>query len=322
MSSKKQTARIFRAKEFEPEADKFNFAKDPLKLNSGGLIIGYKYDGSKLRVSTHKLRCPFGLQVNMNNDGYNLVMSLDDSEESQSLRDMMSKFDEVIKTSGVENADSWFTKKGGKAPKEAVIIDKFHSTVKLPADESRDALFKVKLPCKKVQVQDSANPEGTREEDEFDVKVFNNKKEPIPVNSDTLAAGCHVKIVMTATSVWSTTAGFGATWKAEQIMVYPNEKNTLPDAWVGGFSDDEDEDDELHEPAFDDEDEDDGSEEEEEAEAEASEEQEDDEQQDEDEDEDEPEADEPEAEEEEEPEPPKPVKKPTPRAKKTPAAKK
>ena len=225
--------RVHRHQDWSPEAEKFQFMDEPMRTQSGGLAVGFRYDGTKLRVKTPKLRVPFGLQTGMDGKGFNIQLAFSESEAGQQFLQQCQRFDEIIEQAGLDNPDKWFSKnKSGKPPSAAVIKDKFYPMVKLPSNDRYQPTFKIKLPSKKVSVPDPDNPEavdGKIEIDAFQCKLFDKDKNQLSIDDDTLCGGSYVTVLMSCSSIWSTTTGFGATWKAEQIMVFPGSNSQLPD---------------------------------------------------------------------------------------------
>ena len=220
-SGKKNTTdyNVIRHQDWAPEAEAFEFNDNVLKTQAGGLAVGFRCSGKKLRIKSPKMRCPFGLQQGMEGKGFNLQMAFDDSEACQSFLKCCQTFDQIIRQAGVDHAETWFAKtKSGKAPSSAFIEEKFYPMLKEPSDPKYHCTFKIKLPTKK-----------TNDVEVFQCRLYNKDKQQIDIDTSSLHGGCHVTVMMTCSSIWSTSTGFGATWKAEQIMVFPSDRAQVPD---------------------------------------------------------------------------------------------
>lgn len=233
--------KITKAQDWNPDPSKFDFMDKPYTSPQGGLTIGYRYDGTKLRIKTPKFRCPFGLQQGMNGVGFNLQLNFDDSEAGKAFLAACEKFDKIILEAGQKNSDKWLGKnKNGKSYTKEVVHEKFTPMVKYRRNkETKEIMtdvppsFKVKLPSKTLIVDDPSgnhpdSKDGKVKQEQFQCRLFDKNKKEIDITSENLPAGCYCSLLMSASSIWSTSTGFGATWKAEQIMVFTSD-NQLPD---------------------------------------------------------------------------------------------
>jgi len=242
---------VNRHQDWMPESKSFKFSDKVFTNPSGGLSVGFRVGDHKLRVKTPKMRAPFGLQTGMNGKGYQMDISFDDSEVCQNFLDQCRVFDNIIEQAGLDNPSTWFTKsKNGKAQSAPVIKEKFHPMVRMPKKEGYHPTIRVKLPHTEMLVDDpdnpTADPEGKVTMDTFTCKLYDRNKKSLAIDDDSLKAGVTVSVLMVCNSIWSTTTGFGASWKAEQIMVFPDEASKLPEHCLLNVDSEDDEDTQHH----------------------------------------------------------------------------
>ena len=183
--------------------------------NNGKTIFLGGRDNSKLYVQLPKMKVPFGLGVFEDANGkvsYNLPMSADDPV----FVDFLKKFDDLVVTKVVENAETYL----GKAMNETVVREALYTSLfKAPPEEKYSPIFKTKV---------LANQDGT-----FIPQVFTTDREPFDLNK--LEKGQYVTAIVHVASIWFVGTKFGVTIRLQQLRVTPSQKLT-----EYAFVDDED----------------------------------------------------------------------------------
>ena len=183
--------------------------------NNGKTIFLGGRDNSKLYVQLPKMKVPFGLGVFEDANGkvsYNLPMSADDPV----FVDFLKKFDDMVVTKIVENAETYL----GKAMNETVVREALYTSLfKAPPEEKYSPIFKTKV---------LANQDGT-----FVPQVFTTDREPFDLNK--LEKGQYVTAIVHVASIWFVGTKFGVTIRLQQLRVTPSQKLT-----EYAFVDDED----------------------------------------------------------------------------------
>ena len=183
--------------------------------NNGKTIFLGGRGNSKLFLQLPKMKVPFGLGVFDDNNGkvsYNLPMAADDP----TFVDFLKKFDDLVVTKVVENAETYL----GKAMNETVVREALYTALfKSPPDEKYSPIFKTKV---------LANQDGT-----FVPQVFTTDREPFDLNK--LEKGQYVTAIVHVASIWFVGTKFGVTVRLQQLRVTPSQKLT-----EYAFVDDED----------------------------------------------------------------------------------
>jgi len=188
--------------------------------NNGKTIYLNGRGSSKLFLQLPKMKVPFGLGVFEDANGkvsYNLPMAADDP----SFVDFLKKFDDLVVSKVVENAETYL----GKAMNETVVREALYTSLfKPPPDEKYSPIFKTKV---------MANQDGT-----FVPQVFTTEREPFDLNK--IEKGQYVTAIVHVASIWFVGTKFGVTVRLQQLRVTPSQKLTE----YAFVDDDEPEDDE------------------------------------------------------------------------------
>ena len=183
--------------------------------NNGKTIFLGGRGNTKLFLQLPKMKVPFGLGVFEDANGkvsYNLPMSADDPV----FVDFLKKFDDLVVTKVVENAETYL----GKAMNETVVREALYTSLfKAPPEEKYSPIFKTKV---------LANQDGT-----FIPQVFTTDREPFDLNK--LEKGQYVTAIVHVASIWFVGTKFGVTIRLQQLRVTPSQKLT-----EYAFVDDED----------------------------------------------------------------------------------
>ena len=174
--------------------------------NNGKTIYLNGRGGSKLFIQLPKMKVPFGLGVFEDANGkvsYNLPMAADDP----SFVDFLKKFDDLVVTKVVENAETYL----GKAMNETVVREALYTALfKPPADEKYSPIFKTKV---------LANQDGT-----FVPQVFTTDRQPFDLNK--IEKGQYATAIVHIASIWFVGTKFGVTIRLQQLRVTPSQKLT------------------------------------------------------------------------------------------------
>ena len=238
---------------------------DVKKMDSGSKIVYVNYGKEGINsifLETPEMTFPFDNTWYPNPDGKGGKYSCKVSLKTEGNLDMeefvskMSEFDKKIKKDAKVNCKSWF---GKQTISDDVIDDKYVPIVRHYKDPNTGE-FTGKFPAQmgfKV-IQRNGN---------FDCKFYDDNKERINVdNSEVenyqeanklLSKGTTVRLLLKCNGLWFSSAGFGATWKAEQI------KLKIPESLEEYAFRDDDDDDTFVDEKDEDEDMDDDDEEEE-----------------------------------------------------------
>ncbi len=190
------------------------------------------YNGGKFIVQTpHNMNLPFGLGVQDKSKfggvgfEYSLDLSLngynDDSSPVGQYYEMLQALDEYVIKTAVSKSEEWF----GKKKSEEVIRDMYKSAVKMPRDESKGY-----APTQKIKLR--KNQTG-----EFETKFYNPKGKlytNTPIE-DLLPKRAQVTVLLQCAGLWFTAAGFGVTWRAQQVVIHKLPEKMKEFAFVGAF---------------------------------------------------------------------------------------
>ncbi len=196
------------------------------------------YNGGKFIVQTpHHMNLPFGLGVQDKSKfggtgfEYSLDLSLngynDESSPVGQYYEMLQGLDEYIIKTAVSKSEEWF----GKKKSEEVIRDMYKSAVKMPRDESKGY-----APTQKIKLR--KNQSG-----EFETKFYNPKGKlykDTPIE-DLLPKRAQVTVLLQCAGLWFTAAGFGVTWRAQQVVIHKVPEKMKEFAFVGTFEEGGDE---------------------------------------------------------------------------------
>tara|TARA_B100000902_G_scaffold358873_1_gene374232 strand:+ start:151 stop:894 length:744 start_codon:yes stop_codon:yes gene_type:complete len=216
----------------KPEELDINIIKysDVKKMQSGSKIayINYGEGIDSILIESPECMFPFDNTYYPESEGngkYSCKISLkaDDSPEMVKFVEAMSKLDEKIKEDAKKNSQAWL---GKKSISDEVIEEKYKPIVK-PYKDPNTGELTGKYPAQMGFKIHQKN-------DQFQCKFYDEKRNRINVDnkdepdfidhSKLMAKGNTVKILLKCHMMWFSTAGFGCTWKAEQIKVKVPEK--------------------------------------------------------------------------------------------------
>ena len=231
---------------------------DLKKMNDVGSKIAYVNYGKEginsIYLETPSMTFPFDNTWYPNSDGKGgkfsckVSLKMDGTQDMEDLVNKMSEFDEKIKADAKKNCQSWF---GKQSISDDVIDDKYSPNVK-PYKDPNTGEFTGKFPPQmgfKVIQRNGV----------FDCKFYDDNKERINVDNSEgenyqeanklLSKGTTVRLLLKCNGLWFSSAGFGATWKAEQIKLkIPEslEEYAFRDDDEDTFVDEKDEDEDMN----------------------------------------------------------------------------
>ncbi len=185
-------------------------------LKSGAKSAYINYNRGGFFVQTPSLVVPMGLSCFINEKtgqkDYSLQLSLrgyDEDGKVKEFYEMMTALDQYMLEQGVENSKDWF----GKKCSMELVQDKYSGTVK--ASKATDKAGNPYPPSFRLKLKQDENGNFL-----FD-NVVNKKKEKIDGKSfeELFGRNCKVTCLLKASMVWFTNAGYGITWKPEQIRI-------------------------------------------------------------------------------------------------------
>jgi hypothetical protein len=207
-------------------------ATNPRVLDSGAKQSYVNYDGGKFILQTpQNMTLPYGLGVNDKSKfggtgvDYSIDLSLkgydDPTSPVHGYYQMLTALDEHIISLAHKNSKAWF----GKERSIDSIRDNYKSSVKFALDKEGNP--KPYPPTHKLKLR--------KLNGEFETKFYNPKGKPYrdtPVE-DLLPKNAQVTVLAKVAGLWFSAAGFGLTWRAEQIVVHKLPERMKDFAFVG-----------------------------------------------------------------------------------------
>jgi hypothetical protein len=186
-------------------------------MKSGAKSSYLNYNRGGFFIQSPSLSVPMGLSCFVNDKtgqkDYSLQLGLrgydEEGTKAKEFHDMMVAIDEYMLKEGVKNSKDWF----GKQCSMELVQDKYSPCIK--ASKSVDKAGNPYPPSFRLKLkQDEAGNFL------FD-NVVNKKKEKIEGKSfeEIFGRNCKVTCLLKASMVWFTNAGYGITWKPEQIRI-------------------------------------------------------------------------------------------------------
>lgn len=165
-----------------------------------------------LKIMTPPMHLPFGItESKFDTDNFYIDLSFRGADVDPAVREFQERltaFDDYLLEAAVANAAKWFPKK--KLPADAALAasildspDCHKRSIKPPSDPKWAPTMKVKA---------RMLPDGG-----IDCKFFDRALAPI--TKDDVVKGSTVRLVVEASSVYLTNAGWGVTWRARQAQL-------------------------------------------------------------------------------------------------------
>jgi hypothetical protein len=206
-----------------------NLSITPQKPMTGGgkmAFINYKRKG--LYIQLPPIVLPQGLSCftdeKTGKEQYSLQLNLRDYDKDGKMKrsfDMLQSLDTYMVDQGVKNSKDWFgLAKNGKELSRDAIEEKYTPCTKFSKDKETGDFAKDKNgnlypPKFRLKLKQDENGKFLFS------NVINKKKEHLGDRDlkDVFKAGTKITCLLKASMVWFTTAGYGISWKAEQIRV-------------------------------------------------------------------------------------------------------
>tara|TARA_B110000902_G_scaffold113305_1_gene133530 strand:- start:22 stop:849 length:828 start_codon:yes stop_codon:yes gene_type:complete len=199
---------------------------DLKKMSSGAKIayVNYGKEGiNSIFMETPEATFPFDNTFYPDQDGkggkYSCKISLKgDSKEMEEFIVSMTKLDEKIKEDAKKNCQAWF---GKKSISDEVIEEKYTPIVRHYKDPESGELtgkFPAQMGFKIVQ-RDNVFQCKFYDESRKRLNVDSKDEDDYVETSNLLSKGNSAKLLLKCNGMWFSTAGFGCTWKAEQVKV-------------------------------------------------------------------------------------------------------
>lgn len=216
-------------------------------LKSGAKQAYVNYNAGKFIIQTpQNMIAPYGLGVNDKSKfgGTGIDYSLDLSlrgynEEGNPVKgyyDMLAAIDEYILNLAVKNSVAWF----GKQRSLDSIRDSYKSSVKFAIDKATGQQ-KAYPPTHKLKLR--------KLDDKFETKFYNSKGKlykDMPIE-DLLPKNVQLTVLIQCAGLWFSAAGFGLTWRAQQVVVHKLPERMKDFAFEGLVPDEGDEEEEADE---------------------------------------------------------------------------
>lgn len=208
-------------------------------MKSGAKSSYVNYNRGGFFIQSPSLSVPMGLSCFVNDKtgqkDYSLQLSLrgydEDGSKANEFYQMMSSIDEFMLKEGVKNSKDWF----GKQCSMELLQDKYSPCMK--ASKAVDKAGNPYPPSFRLKLKQNDNGQFL-----FD-NVVNKKKEKVEGKSfeEIFGRNCKVTCLLKASMVWFTNAGYGITWKPEQIRIDEEVSNmNIAPSMIDEEGDDED----------------------------------------------------------------------------------
>ena len=218
-------------------------------LKSGAKQAFVNYNAGKFIIQTpQNMIAPYGLGVNDKSKfggtgvDYSLDISLrgynEDGAPVKGYYDMLMAIDDYILNLAVKNSVAWF----GKQRSLDSIRDSYKSSVKFAIDKATGQP-KAYPPTHKLKLR--------KLDDKFETKFYNSKGKlykDMPIE-DLLPKNVQLTVLIQCAGLWFSAAGFGLTWRAQQVVVHKLPERMKEFAFEGLVADEDDEEDEENAPA-------------------------------------------------------------------------
>jgi hypothetical protein len=216
-------------KKFEDVAvDKFTYGPPVPNKSKTITNINMNYEKGRPKIQSPLLGCPFGFSVMVDkkkpnaDPSYTIELSLDDdTQKSRQFKEWVQQIDDRTMSDAKANSNAWM--------KRATLSDAIAKELFYPA-------LKCYKDPKTKQISDQYAPrirfKLMRKNGKFTTKVFDQHRQP--VNFDEMSIeqikgyGKHykMKVIFEVGGVWAGAKGFGVTFRASQVILYPLQKLT------------------------------------------------------------------------------------------------
>ena len=211
------TVRLFSA--FDPASLK-EVSVRPTDNNGRRVLIAHTAESIQVHLQTSKLRAPSGIKCWENNDAtksFNLELALSPADAEYKI---LEAFDNRIIDMAFENKAKWFPNK--KTASRDVLKELYTHSLRIPIDKNTGEVSDRWPPTFRVKIPHSNGA--------LECEMWDAKKTRLDA-AEFLRTGGGRNAVMTVivqcTNVWISGSGFGASWKARQILVHSTASSSL-----------------------------------------------------------------------------------------------
>lgn len=199
---------------FDPDKIVYSQIRD--NKNGQGRSVPFLYNGHKLHLKSPTMLAPFGPTHPAKSETKIPQWSMQLSMPGEGFEEKCVCYDEHLIDKATKNSEQWF----GKEVSKEVITDRLFRMVK-GSNGKFPNYIRVRIPTFKTN------------EKEFDCEFYDPQFRTIPdVSPDPTSSRCitniiprqsRCRVLLKADAVWCSSNGFGTTWRACQIVVYPPE---------------------------------------------------------------------------------------------------
>jgi hypothetical protein len=203
---------------------------DTKKMSSGAKIAYVNYGEGIGSILIESPECMFPFDNTFYPEGENggkysckITLNTENNPEMQEFVSAMSKFDDKIKSDAKKNCQSWL----GKKSMSDELIDEKYTPIIRPYKDPNTGEYTGKYPAQ-------MGFKIVQRNDQFQCKFYDENRKRLNVDkkddpdfidhSKLMSKGNTVKLLLKCNGLWFSTAGFGCTWKAEQIKIKVPEK--------------------------------------------------------------------------------------------------
>jgi hypothetical protein len=203
---------------------------DTKKMASGAKIAYVNYGEGIGSILIESPECMFPFDNTFYPEGENggkysckITLNTENNPEMQEFVSAMSKFDDKIKSDAKKNCQSWL----GKKSMSDELIDEKYTPIVRPYKDPNTGEYTGKYPAQ-------MGFKIVQRNDQFQCKFYDENRKRLNVDkkddpdfidhSKLMSKGNTVKLLLKCNGLWFSTAGFGCTWKAEQIKIKVPEK--------------------------------------------------------------------------------------------------
>lgn len=209
---------IIKAKDFDANNISYGDVKVNPKTKGKSIYINYGGPGKSIILQTPEMRCPFGINKWVGENGapdkYDINLSFDGRNMEGPVKtffDVLNSLDDKLVDDTTINAKKWF---GKPMPNREVVEALYSKTIRFSKDKDTGEIntkyeptFKATLPIK---------------DGKFDVTVWDYQRNELDIN-EIIESGssrlAQVKLLVSLTGIWVVGTKFGLTWKVKQIII-------------------------------------------------------------------------------------------------------
>lgn len=211
----------------EINVDKFTYGPPvPNKLKTITMIT-MNYNGKRPKIQTPPMKSPFGFSALVDKKkanaepAFTVELSFDETERSKLFQAWVQQMDDRVMNDTKANSNAWMKR---ATLSDAIAKELFNPAVK-PYKE-KNVVSDKWPPRIRFKIQKD------RKTGKFSTKVFDHNRQPVDLDAMSLdeirgfGKNYKMKVIFEVGGVWAGAKGFGTTFRAHQIMLYPLQKLT------------------------------------------------------------------------------------------------